>query len=104
MSEEVPASVPPLTAMPPTATESARVPVSVSHFADRRCSHDTCQRKGVYRMIGGCYNCGLSPLLGLFSVSHEASGGDCPVCGTNRLHWDRLATPDEIPASFEADL
>ena len=52
-------------------------------------------------MIGGCYNCRSEPVLGLFSVTHEASGGDCPVCKCSRLHWDRLATADEIPAAFE---
>jgi hypothetical protein len=70
-------------------------------LVDRRCGHDWCARKGVYRMIGGCSNCGAEPLLGLFTATHEARGGDCPTCGCDRLHWDRLATPDEIPADFE---
>jgi hypothetical protein len=72
------------------------------HFLDRRCTHPNCEGKAeAYRMVGGCYNC-KSALLGLFTAGHEASGlsGDCPVCGVAfRLHWDRLATPDEIPAS-----
>jgi hypothetical protein len=71
-------------------------------LVDRRCS--LCQDGGktdMYRMIGGCYNCRSEPILGLFSVTHEASGGKCPVCGCERLHWDRLAAADEIPVSFE---
>jgi len=71
-------------------------------IVDRRCSR--CQgggRTDIYRMIGHCSNCRSEPILGLFSVTHEASGGDCPVCGCSRLHWDRLATADEIPAAFE---
>jgi hypothetical protein len=74
----------------------------VSMIVDRRCS--LCQRDGktsIYRMIGGCRNCGSSPILGLFSVTHEAGGGRCPRCGCDRLHWDRLATEDEIPQAFE---
>lgn len=71
-------------------------------FVDRRCGDKWCADKGVYRMIGGCYNCRTEPLLGLFTVTHEARGGDCPACGCTRLHWDRLAAPDEIPADFEA--
>lgn len=53
-------------------------------------------------MIGGCYNCGTKPILGLFTAGHEATGVGvaCPVCGCSRLHWDRLATADEIPAAF----
>jgi len=44
--------------------------------------------------------CGTSPILGLFTAGHQhGNGGDCPVCGVSRLHWDRLATPDEIPAA-----
>lgn len=81
------------------STQAAPAP----RLVDRRCSQGGCPHKGIYRMIGGCYNCRTEPLLGLFSVSHEAQGGDCPVCGTNRLHWDRLATPDEIPADFEGE-
>lgn len=73
----------------------------VNLIVDRRCWR--CQdggRTGIYRMIGGCRNCGAGPVLGLFSITHEASGGDCPVCRCSRLHWDRLATADEIPAAF----
>lgn len=74
----------------------------MSMIVDRRCWR--CQNQGktsMYRMIGGCYNCRSEPILGLFSVTHEASGGDCPVCRCSRLHWDRLATADEIPQGFE---
>lgn len=71
------------------------------NFVDRRCGHPRCNQTSVYRMIGGCYNCGTTPLLGLFTATHEASGGQCPACGCERLHWDRLATPDEIPAATE---
>jgi hypothetical protein len=79
-------------------------PAGAVLLVDRRCGHPSCRdaKRGVYRMIGGCYNCGAKPLIGLFTVTHEAGGGDCPACGCARLHWDRLATPDEIPADFEA--
>jgi hypothetical protein len=70
-------------------------------FVDRRCTHRNCADKtGVYRMVGRCLNCGTTPILGLFTSGHEHShGGDCPVCGVSRLHWDRLASPEEIPAA-----
>jgi hypothetical protein len=71
-------------------------------FVDRRCG--ICRDAGktdAYRMTGGCYNCGTAPILGLFTAGHEKGGGKCPVCGCERLHWDRLATADEIPADFE---
>jgi hypothetical protein len=76
----------------------------MSAFIDRRCKHRNCEGKDAYRMIGGCYNCGTAPILGLFTTGHQATGlsGDCPVCGCSRLHWDRLASEDEIPAAFEA--
>lgn len=75
-----------------------------SAFIDLRCRHRTCADKDAYRMIGGCYNCGTTPILGLFTVGHQTSGisGDCPVCGCTDLHWERLATEDEVPAAFEA--
>ena len=61
------------------------------------CTHPSCVTKtGRYRMTGGCHNCGAAPLIGLFTASHEASGGECPACGCRRLHWDRLAGPDEV--------
>ena len=71
-------------------------------IVDRRCS--ICRDQGktsMYRMIGGCYNCGTALILGLFTAGHEKGGGKCPRCGCDRLHWDRLATEDEIPADFE---
>lgn len=71
-------------------------------FVDRRCTYGSCVHKdGAYRMIGNCSNCRTEPILGLFTAGHEALGGDCPVCGCNRLSWTRLATPNEIPAGFE---
>lgn len=70
-------------------------------FVDLRCSHSHHADAGVYRMAGHCRNC-TSPVLGLHTVRHAADGGilgaDCPVCGCQSLSWDRLATPDEIPA------
>ena len=83
------------------ANEEGKVPVSAL-LVDRRCWRCQDQGKtGIYRMIGGCYNCRSEPILGLFTPGHESHGGDCPVCGCARLHWDRLATADEIPAVFE---
>jgi hypothetical protein len=51
---------------------------------------------------GHCTNCGNDTLVGLFSARHEVGQGvlgrgKCPACGNNTCHWDRLATPDEIP-------
>ena len=79
---------------PGEATPAARL-------VDLRCDHGACAHRGVYRMTGGCYNCRAEPLLGLFTVTREARGGDCPVCGCATLHWDRLAVPVEIPVDFE---
>lgn len=71
-------------------------------FVDARCKHPTCAGKDSYRMVGGCYNCGASPILALITAGHEKPiSKDCPVCGCPRMHFDRLATPDEIPAAFE---
>lgn len=69
-------------------------------IVDRRCTHPNCAGKtDAYRMVGGCYNCGAKPLIGLFTATHEhGSGGKCPACGCERLHWDQLAGPDEVPA------
>lgn len=80
---------------------TAQTPERPPALVDARCSLCTEAGKGAYRMIGRCRNCGLSPVLGLHSVSHEAILDDCPVCGTRNVSWDRLATPDEIPAEFE---
>ena len=100
-----PPSMPPLMSMPPTAEESRQIAERarpLSAFVDRRCRYGSCGHKGgVYRMIGGCLNCRTERLLGLFTAGHEAIGGNCPVCGCAKLHWDRLASPDEIPADFE---
>lgn len=72
-------------------------------FIDYRCDHS--HHGDAYRMTGSCRNC-RSPLLALFSVGHKAafgiSGPSCPVCGQQATSWTRLATPDEIPADFEA--
>lgn len=87
---------------PGTFEDAAPAKAVATGLVDRRCGHRWCDGKNAYRMIGGCYNCGTSPLLGLFTVTHEAEGGDCPVCGCSRLHWNRLAGDDEIPAGFEA--
>ena len=72
-------------------------------IVDCRCTHPRCHRAdtgSVYRMAGACRNCGTRPLIGLFTAGHEASGGvsggTCPACGCERLHWDRLAGPDEV--------
>jgi len=84
----------------------AAAPEPIPAFVDARCHHRDCETKNAYRMIGSCYNCGTKPVLGLFTTGHEKRNGvlgeDCPVCGTRNLHWTRLATPDEIPADFEA--
>ncbi len=88
--------------MPPLTAARAALTAQKTAFLDRRCRVGACPDKGAYRMIGGCYNCRTEPILGLFTAGHEALGGDCPVCGCGRLHWDRLAAPEEIPAEFEA--
>lgn len=69
---------------------------------NRHCS--VCRKEGktgIYRMVGGCYNCGTIPILGLFTVGHSAAGGDCPACGCSRLHWDQLATPEALRIAGE---
>jgi hypothetical protein len=70
-------------------------------LVDRRCVLCEEDATGTYRMIGDCRNCKYGPILGLFSVGHRASGGKCPVCGCERLYWDRLVTANEMPAGFE---
>lgn len=80
---------------------TAQTPGQAPAFVDARCSRCTEAGKGAYRMVGRCRNCGLTPVLGLHGVSHEATLDGCPVCGTRNVTWDRLATPDEIPVEFE---
>jgi hypothetical protein len=76
---------------------------AIAAFTDERCRHPRCaaaEKGDAYRMVGGCYNCGTEPILGLFTAGHRhGNDGRCPVCGCSRLHWDRLASPDEIPAA-----
>lgn len=81
---------------------------AVKHFLDARCHWPNCHHAKigrVYRMIGSCLNCKVSPILGLFTAGHEASEGvlgrPCPVCGTLSLTWSRLATEDEILVDYE---
>ena len=59
------------------------------NVVNQRCPWDHCKDDDTYRMEGGCYNCG-EPAVGIFTKSHDARGGDCPVCGCHRMHWDRL--------------
>ena len=54
----------------------------------------------IYRMVGYCRNCGTTGILMLFRSGDEARALDCPVCGVwHVVLAQRLATPDEIPAS-----
>ncbi|MGB6771159.1 MAG: hypothetical protein WBF51_04055 [Candidatus Dormiibacterota bacterium] len=65
--------------------------------SDNRCSDQMCADRDIYRMIGHCYNCKTSAILGLFTVRHGSIGQrDCPVCGCRTVEFLRLATPDEI--------
>lgn len=71
---------------------------------DQRCTHKNCTDKtGAYRMVGHCRNCSTDGILGLFTEGHEhGHDTECPVCGCRCVHWDRLATADEIPAAADA--
>ena len=67
---------------------------------DQRCSHhshrdETAQR--AYRMSGRCYNCGASPLVGLFTYGHGSSS-KCPACGCYEVRWSKLADDDPATA------
>lgn len=96
----------------PSVTITAETPATAGTvtgtpraFLDLRCGHEHHRDRGVYRMVGKCGNC-TSEVLGLHTVGHEAmygiSGPECPVCGISAVFWRRMATPDEIPADFEA--
>lgn len=61
---------------------------------DARCTHKDCSRgndRGEYSMTGYCTNCGTEPIIGTFTVGHEAGRGvlgkECPVCGCKCLGW-----------------
>lgn len=65
---------------------------------DARCTHRDCLRgnnKGEYKLAGYCTNCGTEPIVGVFTVGHEAGSGvlgrKCPVCGCKRLGWRGIA-------------
>ena len=64
------------------------------------CAKCEARTRDIYRMVGTCYNCGQKDILMLFRAGDKAAHLDCPVCGNWRsVHSQRLATPDEIPAS-----
>jgi hypothetical protein len=73
-------------------------------LVDRRCSHRSCGGKSIYRMVGFCRNCGSGPLLMLFTSGHQASPGECPLCGCcDAVYPERLAAEEEIPAAVVYD-
>lgn len=64
---------------------------------DARCSACPAER-GVYRMVGSCYNCHTEGIVILYTATHEAGRVDCPVCGCwRKVYPERLATEDEVP-------
>lgn len=69
-----------------------------------KCMCAKCEARtgNVYRMVGSCVNCGLTPVLMIFRAGDKASGLDCPVCHN---YWSvrpqRLATDDEILETVE---
>lgn len=69
-------------------------------WVDERCSHDGCQDKGSYLMVGTCSNCGTDDVLGILTKGHETppswSGSTCPRCGCKRLRWDRLLDMNDL--------
>jgi hypothetical protein len=71
--------------------------------ADGRCTWKTCTEKGVYRMVGSCWNCMAGPILLLFSGGHDAHALACPVCGVQQVRASRPAADDEIPAAESAE-
>lgn len=66
---------------------------------DLRCHDRDCRRKGIYRMVGDCRNCGAEPVLMLFTAAHEAHVGRCPCCECETVYPKRSATPDEVPGA-----
>lgn len=74
---------------------------------DNRCGVPTCSGD-IYRMVGHCTNCGVKPVLILYTKGHEALGPTskpCPTCGNHyAVRPDRLATEDEIPAAIESEV
>lgn len=66
-------------------------------FVDARCNHSTCVAKDAYRMVGSCSNCGVEPVLVMFTEAHESEIVECPTCGCQKVYPTRLATEDEIP-------
>lgn len=53
-------------------------------------------------MVGRCTNCGVEALV-LYRAGDKSADADCPTCGVwHSIRTTRLATPDEIPAAFEA--
>lgn len=69
------------------------------------CTCSRCEASGrreIYRMVGGCSNCGTEPILMLFRSGDEATPLLCPKCGCQRVQPKRIATDDEIPAAEDA--
>lgn len=77
---------------------------SAEVFIDARCDCDRCtsRTEDVYRMVGSCSNCKAEGLLILYRAGDKIADQDCPVCEDQysvRTYSQRLASPDEIPAS-----
>lgn len=100
MTAQPPPSMPPLTGMPPTASESVRLAAARPYpLVDARCTHFRCNETNVYRMVGRCTNCQHGPLLILITAGHDRpTEATCPKCRCREVSCDRLAEDDEIPA------
>ena len=69
---------------------------------DGRCGCARCEARtgNIYRMVGTCTNCGVTPVLMLFREGDPTGYLDCPRCGCRySIMPTRLATDDEIPAA-----
>lgn len=67
---------------------------------DGRCGCYSCEKRtgNIYRMVGSCRNCGLTPILMLFREGDIVAPLNCPTCGVKQVYSLRLAWSDEIPA------
>ena len=80
-------------------------PQALIAMVDGRCGCSKCieRTEDIYRMIGGCVNCGAKPILMLFRSGDPSAHLDCPVCGKwHGVQPQRLATVDEIPDAIQA--
>jgi hypothetical protein len=59
---------------------------------DATCGHESCSKRGTYRMAGACSNCAWTGKV-VYTKGHKADPAVCPGCGCREVRptWNRRA-------------